>query len=289
MRKFFITTYIFFFLGGLSFSLKAQDLPFEGMWRGFLSQSDKGLMYEIITKLYYESDSTLFGTSKIISKTGKYAEFYIEGSYIDNQLNFTDIHLMKESGGSLDQPWCIKNYFAEISLNKDKWEMKGEWNNPDAAVFNDQYLQGKQYCAPGKFHLTKVKGFTNATEKDGDKVRYFQGRLIEVQDIVEVNSDTITLNFIDNNQIDNDTITVFFDKKLIVKQHGLTYDNLSVPIVVDDEDEHLLIIYANNTGEIPPNTAAVYFFENGVKREIAVRSDTSKSAGIIFKRKSKTE
>ncbi|MCO5233639.1 MAG: hypothetical protein LC105_07940 [Chitinophagales bacterium] len=279
----------FFILFGLSPILKGQDLPFEGMWKGMLSQSDKGLMYEIITKLYYESDSTLFGTSKIISKTGKYVEFYVEGSYIENQLVFTDIYMMKESGGTLALPWCIKKYFAEIILNGDKWEMKGEWSNPDEAVFNDQHLVGKQYCASGKFHLNKVKGFANATENDGDKVRYFQGRLVEIQEIVEINSDTLTLNFIDNNQIDNDTITVFFDKKLIVKQHGLTYESLSLPIFIDDEDEHLLIIYANNTGVIPPNTAAIYFFENGVKKEIPVRSDTSKSAGIIFKRKISSE
>lgn len=274
-----------FLLSFFRVQAQTQDLPFEGMWKGLLSQSDKGLMYEVVLKLYYESDSTLFGTSKMVSKTGKYVEFYVEGTYNENQIQFTDMTLMKESGGTLTQPWCIKKYFSEIILEGDKWIMKGEWENPQSAAIQGKFLEEGTYCAPGKFNLTKVKGYTNQTEKDGDKIRYFQGRLVDVQKVFEVDADTITLNIIDNNQIDNDTVTIFYDKQLIVKQHRLSHESLEFPIVVTGGEEHLMVIYANNVGDIPPNTAALYFFEDGIRKEVAIRSDTSKNAGIIFKRR----
>ncbi|HZH68800.1 MAG TPA: hypothetical protein VFD65_06325, partial [Chitinophagales bacterium] len=140
-------------------------------------------------------------------------------------------------------------------------------------------------CQPGKFQLTKIRGYANDALKSSDKVRYFQGRLVDVQEVFEVESDTLLLHIIDNNQLDNDTVSIFYDKQLLVKQHGLTYDPLELEIVTQDNKEHLLIIFANNTGDIPPNTAAIYFYENGVRREIAIRSDSSRSAGVIFKKK----
>lgn len=268
-----------------SLHAQQQDLPFEGMWKGLLSQSDKGLMNEVVLKLYYETDSSLFGTCKMVTKTGKFVEYYVEGTYDATQVKFKDVTLMKESGGSLSQPWCLKDYLADIDLVNDKWVMKGEWENPEGAAITGQYLTGQSYCAPGKFNLTKVKGFANQIESDGDKVRYFQGRLIDVQQMYEVDADTITLHIIDNNQIDNDTVTIFYDKQLIAKQHRLSYESFEFDIVISGEDQHLLVIYANNVGSVPPNTAAVYFFEDGVRREVSIRSDTSKNAGIIFKRR----
>lgn len=265
-------------------SIQAQDLPFEGMWKGLLSQNDKTLMFDVIFKLYYESDSTLFGTSKIISRRGDYVEYYVEGTFNGEKLNFTDVTLMKESGGNEKNPWCIKNYLANISLEGDQWVMKGEWNSPVGGYVNGIYVEDSTLCQPGKFNLKKLRGYANESESDGDKIRYFQGRLVEVQDIIEVDADTVLLNIIDNNQEDNDTVTIFFNKQLIVKQHRLSHESLEFPIVVTNEN-NLLVIYANNTGDIPPNTAAIYFIEDGVRKQVSIRSDTNKNAGIIFKRK----
>ncbi len=288
VRNFFNKIFIILFFNLSLVSLNAQDLPFEGMWRGLLSQNDKPLMYEVILKLYYETDSTLFGTSKIISRAGDYVEYYLEGNFQDQKLNFTDITLMKQSGGNEKNPWCIKNYLASIDIEKDVWVMKGEWNSTVGGFIKDVFVEDSTLCQPGKFNLKKIRGYANQSESDGDKVRYFQGRLVEIQEVVEVNSDTLYLNIIDNNQVDNDTVTVFYNKELLIKQHRLSHESLEIPIVISKES-NLLVIYANNVGDIPPNTAAIYFIENGGRKEIAIRSDTNKNAGIIFKRKQESD
>lgn len=282
--KNFQRVFIFLFFSLAFNTLKAQDLPFEGMWKGLLSQSDKSLMYEVILKLYYENDSTLFGTSKIISRSGDFVEYYVEGRFDGEKLNFTDVTLMKETGGNEKNPWCLKNYLANIELEKEVWVMKGEWSSPIGGYVNGEFKEDSTLCQPGKFNLKKIKGYANQSETDGDKVRYFQGRLVEIQEIVEVSLDTVYLSIIDNNQEDSDTVTIFYNKQLIAKQHRLSHQNFDFSIVISKE-KNLLVIFANNTGDIPPNTAAIYFFENGIRKVISIRSDTNKNAGIIFKRK----
>ncbi len=273
------------FLSVSLFAQEQEDYSFEGMWRGLLSQSDKSLMYDVVLKVYYETDTTLFGTAKIVSRTGSFAEFYVEGTHDSNHIAFEDITLMKEHGGTVGSPWCIKEYLAKVYIENDKWVMSGTWENHNSAMITNKVFSGKEYCKPGKFHLTKVKGYANQSMKSDDKVRYFQGRLVDVQKTFEVETDSVTLFVIDNNQLDNDTVTIFYDKTLMVKQHGLTYEPLEIVIPVPEGREHLMVIYANNVGSIPPNTAAIYFYEYGVRKEVAIRSDTSNNAGILFKRK----
>ncbi|MCO5248711.1 MAG: hypothetical protein M9887_07180 [Chitinophagales bacterium] len=254
------------------------------MWRGLLSQEGKDHKDIFILKLYAETDSTLFGTSKIVSKTGEYSEFYIEGTFDSTHVNFQDMQLIKNDGNAYLYKDCIKDFFSNVSFDGKKWVMTGTWNRHP----NDS-IPPSSTCTKGKYYLTKVLTYTDKVQEDKEKIRYFQGRLIEIQNSFEVESDTLILSIIDDNQIDNDTVTIFFDKKLIVKKLGLSYECYDFEIVLDDDHEHLLVIYANNVGEIPPNTAAISFIDNGKKRELSIRSDMSKSSGIIFKKKKKSK
>ena len=263
----------------------SQDLDFEGMWRGFFSHEGKANNDIFILKLYAETDSTLFGTSKIVSKNGDYNEFYIEGKFDSEKINFTDINLIKNNGNDLLNKNCIKDYLSAIKFEKNKWIMTGTWN----IHVGDSVASKNAECTNGKYYLTKVLTYTDKIKEEKDKIRYFQGRLVEIQHTFEVENDTLFLSIIDDNQIDNDTVTIFFDKKLIVKQQRLSYESYDFEIILNDSKEHLLVIYANNVGEIPPNTASVFFFENERKRAVSIRSDMSKSSGIIFKRKEKSK
>jgi hypothetical protein len=263
----------------------AQQMDFEGMYKGQLSQSNRAIMYDMILKLYYETDSTLFGTSKIVKGDGKFVEFYVEGSYSGNRAAFLDLILMKEEGAASAWPWCFKSYQAQLSKQNNKWVLSGDWAYEGTSYVKGQYEEGVFNCQPGKFYLTKVKGGSIFSEDAAEKVRYFQGRLVEVQQLFEVVADSLDLYFIDDNQIDNDTITIFYNKDLLVKQHQLSHDSLHVRIPILPETENLLIVYANNTGLLPPNTAAMVFYIGEEKFQISVNSDQGKNAGVIFRRK----
>jgi hypothetical protein len=280
--------YLMVFVTCLSISIpqvNAQENNYEGVWKGLLSQHDRAVMYDVVLKLYYESDSTIFGTSKIVHRNGNYSEFYVEGIYHNDQLVFKDIILIKETGSTYKFHWCVKEYFAQLSGSDDKWTLEGNWENNGTTYSMGKFHEGKFDCQPGKFSLTRVKGGTIFKPGIDEKVRYFQGRLVELQQILEVDADSLELSFIDNNQIDNDTISIFYNKDMMVKQHHLSHDSLKFMVKIIPRTDNLLIIYANNVGTMPPNTAAMIYYENGEQKEISLKSDRSKNAGIIFRKK----
>lgn len=278
--------YLLFLLMLLSGTyIKAQENNYEGLWKGLMSQNDRAVLYDVVLKLFYESDSTLFGTCKIVARDGKYVEFYVEGQYQGNNLLLKDVMLLKESGSNEKFHWCIKDYLMTLSGSDEKWTLEGDWKNDGKTFSKGEYFQDTYDCKPGKFSLSKVKGATIFKPGIDEKVRYFQGRFVEVQETLDVNTDQLELNFIDNNQIDNDTITVFYNKDLMVKQHRLSHDTLKLTIDIFPGTDNLLIIYANNVGLMPPNTAELIYYEEGVKKQLNIYADHSKNAGVIIRRK----
>jgi hypothetical protein len=66
----------------------------------------------------------------------------------------------------------------------------------------------------------------------------------------------IVIKLYDNGTIDNDTVSVYLDKKLVLSKKRLTEIALTVTLQLDEENSfHELVMVAENLGEIPPNTS----------------------------------
>ncbi|MBS1748711.1 MAG: hypothetical protein JST63_02280 [Bacteroidetes bacterium] len=118
-------------------------------------------------------------------------------------------------------------------------------------------------------------------------VKGFERRSLNVLKTIEVAShDEIKVDFYDNGEIDGDTISVFFNGKLILSKQRLTDKPLSVTIKLDpDREVNDLVMYADNLGSIPPNTALMIAVIDGKRNEVYI-SSTEKSSGTIrFRRK----
>ncbi len=106
---------------------------------------------------------------------------------------------------------------------------------------------------------------------------------------IVVNDKKITLNIYDNGTIDGDTVSIYYNGKAIVKNKRLTAN----PIVVDvDLDEnialHSIVLFAENLGSIPPNTALVIFTTAAGKRyEMYASATLQQNAEIIFEYRGK--
>src|SRR4030095_6532370 len=71
-----------------------------------------------------------------------------------------------------------------------------------------------------------------------------------------VNTTEVFIDLYDNGTIDNDTVSVYLDKKLVVSRQRLTDQPISVKLKLsEDNDYHELVMVAENLGEIPPNTS----------------------------------
>ena len=94
----------------------------------------------------------------------------------------------------------------------------------------------------------------------------------------------ITIKIYDNGEIDDDTVSVYLDKKLVLSKKRLTAAPLMLKLKMDDENpEHELTMVAENLGRIPPNTSLM-IVEVGEKRyDVRITSTEQKNAVIRFK------
>jgi hypothetical protein len=107
---------------------------------------------------------------------------------------------------------------------------------------------------------------------------------------IEVNSSIIRLEFYDNGAIDHDSISVFFNGRLVLPRSMLNYRPLKLTLTLDDSlPFNELSMFAENLGEIPPNTAVLVLYDGNERHEIQMVSDLNKNATIRIIHKKKEE
>jgi hypothetical protein len=97
------------------------------------------------------------------------------------------------------------------------------------------------------------------------------------------NSKNITLDLFDNGTIDNDTIIVFDNKKLLVNKKRLSYNAIHLEFnFTENFREHEVIIVAHNMGTVPPNTALLLFKDGKNRQEYFITSTNKINAKLLI-------
>lgn len=101
---------------------------------------------------------------------------------------------------------------------------------------------------------------------------------------VEVESKTFKVDLYDNGQIDGDTISVYYNGKLMVSRQRLSTEPISITIDLDlTKNDNELVMYAENLGTIPPNTALMVVTVEGKRYEVNISSSEQTSGTVRFK------
>lgn len=95
-------------------------------------------------------------------------------------------------------------------------------------------------------------------------------------------SKTISFDVFDNGTIDNDTISIYNNKKLLIDVSRLSYKPVHFEITFDDTvRSHEIIVVANNLGSVPPNTASIIYKDGKLNEEVIINTDFFKNAKLI--------
>jgi hypothetical protein len=114
------------------------------------------------------------------------------------------------------------------------------------------------------------------------KVRY-EDRRKDIVKTIKISEPTFRLDFYDNGEIDGDSISVFYNGKLVLSHQRLSDKPLSITLPIDKNvDENIVTMYAENLGTIPPNTAVMIVRDGSKVYEVRLESDLKKSASVIF-------
>jgi hypothetical protein len=99
-----------------------------------------------------------------------------------------------------------------------------------------------------------------------------------------INSENIVVKIYDNGEIDNDTISVYLDNQLVLSKKKLTASALILNLKMDESnDEHELVMVAENLGDIPPNTSLMIVTAGDQRYEVRITSTEQKNAVVRFK------
>lgn len=105
---------------------------------------------------------------------------------------------------------------------------------------------------------------------------------------IEIDNESISVDLYDNGEIDGDSISLFFNGKLILSHKRLGEKPITLNLSIDDNrDVNELIMYAENLGTIPPNTALMVVHDGDNRYEVRISSDLQKSGAIRFVHKPK--
>lgn len=244
----------------------------SGIWVGKLQQEDKNYDF------YYQVNIPDFetnqhGTSFIVAEinNGGSATHLLEYSYIKEEERV----LLKEYQivyrDNKRWLWCVKEANLKLTRYPNKLVLSGTWKPNDKS-------EGS-YCYPGTLTIEKP-----ILAKEEKVTEYKDDRKLTIAKKFEVTSTIISMEFWDHGKVDNDTVSIYLNNKIILNKVMLEKKHKSIEINLT-EDKNYFIFHAENLGTVPPNTAAFKIKYDGKEEKVILNSNLHNSGAILFERK----
>ena len=101
---------------------------------------------------------------------------------------------------------------------------------------------------------------------------------------IEIPAGKIEVDLYDNGTIDNDTVSVYLNNRLMVSKQRLTAEPIVLHFDLNEEEPELeLVMVAENLGEIPPNTSLMVVKAGDRQYEVRITSTEQKNAMVRFR------
>jgi len=103
-----------------------------------------------------------------------------------------------------------------------------------------------------------------------------------------VKSRKLRINVWDHNTVDGDIVSLKWGDEWLLSEYELEADKFEVPTTLTGFQQKL-ILYANNTGQIPPNTVAITIFDGHTTQRVQLQSDLKETESIVIQYGGPTE
>jgi hypothetical protein len=270
-------------IGFLLFPLIPQAADLNGIWKGELTQDPGGCYPRYSVEFHFQIKGTEI-TGKVYDyyDTSKYVKLNFTGQYDPQtkKIFLTETKILQYSIPPDCVP-CIKTYELTYSTDGQNETLSGQWKG--------HIVSRQKNCPPGTIVLRKVNQsdfFVDIDQNDSlaqiQEFLHLQKRTKDIVKTFTVAVPQIKVELYDNAEIDNDTITVFVNEKLLLYQQRLTDKPLVLNLNAIPGKEYEMVMYADNLGLIPPNTALMVVTAGKSKFEVFLSSSEQKSAAVRF-------
>jgi hypothetical protein len=258
--------------------------PLTGIWRGKRTQNVGGCFPEYSLELHitYMFDNTFMGNAYSFDKD-RYTKVNFKGRY--NPLTKRMV-IMENSVLQYNVPEncipCIKTYDLTLSKNGLEEALMGEWTGHE--------MGNTHNCQPGKITLTRqnkssfpVDLYQNDSLAAIQKDLHIENRQKDLLQTVDIDTNRIKIELYDNAEIDDDTVSVFINNTLLLYKKRLTNKPITLDVDMFPGMDYEMMMYAENLGRIPPNTALMIITAGRKRHELRLSSSEQKSATVRFR------
>jgi len=114
-------------------------------------------------------------------------------------------------------------------------------------------------------------------------VRGFEKRASQIIKTISIENSIFTVDLYDNGEVDGDSVSLFYNSKLLLSHKRLTEKPIRMTLEVNPDNETSdLTMYAENLGKFPPNTALMVIMDGEKRYEVRIASDLKRSGTIRF-------
>lgn len=296
----------------LLFSFHSQAQTVFGYWYGFANvktgssannymmelilQPEKGHVKGVLNYYFRNTYRSLEVKGNYNSKTREVNLYDIPVTYhgsttnmeVDCIMNFRATLRVAKVGSNLigtftsmpDYKYMCTDIGFNLSLNTDASQRDSVLN----AIRN--YKESYQVWTPGVSDTLTAVNVVQRKIVNFVVENEFKERENLVAAEIEVESDSIKVDFYDNGEIDGDSISVFFNKQLLTSSQRLSTRAIHFDLLLDTAQLiNELSMFADNLGSIPPNTALMIVDDGVKKHEIRMTSTLNNNGTIRIRRK----
>lgn len=114
----------------------------------------------------------------------------------------------------------------------------------------------------------------------------YEARERSVTKRITVSQPEFKVDLYDDGDVDGDIVSVYYNGQAVVSKKKLTEKPVTLNLKLDDsKTENELVVYAENQGDIPPNTALMIVAEGSNRTEVRISSDEKKNGVVLFSKK----
>ncbi len=236
-----------------------QDI--SGKWIG--DRSDTKITMDII-----QQNDSIYGNAFIIFERGLgKANVAIKGRIKNGVLEYETSKVLEEDIDS-NYLLCFVSGKDFLKIKKNKHVLEGTCLSIDV----------KDECINLSCNERYIKKVDYTFRKDN-----FYDRKVLVIDTILAKSDSLELVIWDNLKEDGDIVSVYFNEHEIISNLLLKHQPFKTKINCNTE-LNVLLFYAHNLGDVPPNTATLAIYQNGkLLKELDIKSDADRSESIVIK------
>lgn len=260
--------------------LRAQDLT--GQWTGTASDNGSDTRQKIVLTIT-EGDSAVAGVLHwYFPETQYIRHFIISGRFYGKDSVLTireDSALAAAMGDSGRGSGFHVLYYRRTPGRRDALE--GQWESMATP-------QGEKPAALAIRLEKKAPPFIPIViprkKKDSAQLKALQDRQTPVIATIPVRgTDTVKVVLYDNGEIDGDSVSLYMNNELLLQHYKLTAQPKVLLVAIDKSlPVNRLVLFAENLGTLPPNTALMEVTVHGKTYELFLSTDYKKNASVEF-------